>query len=647
MCKRIAITMLSAENIPNRSLLSAGADLRARADIMSGFTDYPGDTTHLLNGLVLAKEGFVLEAPHDLRICTVCLKALKKNTMPEAALANGLWIGDLPEHLADSTWVELAAASPVRTSGMVIALEQLKVGSIPGSAQRMMRGTFTFFFQNAYGVETALPSCDADIAGSMTCTFVGPHPTNAQLRKLFGARRSRIEELMNLQRDVDNRLAGRHVLFHRAKLSGDNLRTFPEDGSVPQEIFNSIILCSDPDKSRDKTRSTYVPDNREQEVPVTDDDETDTIDGNDDFVIDNLGVIPSGRDTSAEGRPERLRALGATLNPHPTVPTSPEINLAERAAATAAAAAGRPPPQPTKNRLVIPHTGKMVEDFHEPGTMIAAYFHLFPHAVGGPLDDRPRKLSFATWARILLRRRDSRFRKDRTFVFCLAAIIFRREAISNAYWKLNGRISRSVANTLADITPEDLRAAAKEMEGGCSTASVLGHRSAARKLIQTMQSVNSLATWTIFNKRALRMKAISYIVQLGQPLFWLTVNPNDKTSPIVMKLGGVDLDVCSRLKSDLPSYVQRLQQIAQDPVASADFFHITIDAVMTALLRFGSKDGCGGCLGRPKAYVGEHKGGTIHTQMTVPGRYFTAFQFPRISFCHPLSSKSVLHNRTH
>ncbi|CAN0304094.1 unnamed protein product, partial [Ectocarpus sp. 13 AM-2016] len=75
---------------------------------------------------------------------------------------------------------------------MVFALEQLKVGAIPGSAHRMMRGTFTFFFQNAYGVEKVLPTCDTDIAGSMTCALVGARPTEAQLRKLLGARRSRI-----------------------------------------------------------------------------------------------------------------------------------------------------------------------------------------------------------------------------------------------------------------------------------------------------------------------------------------------------------------------------------------------------------------------------------------------------------------------
>ena len=85
----------------------------------------------------------------------------------------------------------------------------------------------------------------------------------------------------------------------------------------------------------------------------------------------------------------------------------------------------------------------------------------------------------------------------------------------------------------------------------------------------------------------------------------MTINPNDKASPFVMKLAGVDLDVSSRLKEDLPSCVERLQTIAEDPVAAADFFHITIDAVMTALLRCKATDSDGGVLGRTKAFVAE------------------------------------------
>ena len=268
---------------------------------MRAFTDYPGDTSDCLDGLVLAKEGFESELPHHLRVCKECLRDLRKKVMPSAALANGLWVGDLPEHLADSTWVELAAASPVRTSGMVISLEQLKVGNIAGSAQRMMGGTFTFFFQNAYGVEKALPSCDADIAGSMTVAIVGQRPTDAQLRKLFGARRGRILELLDFQRDVNNQLAGKHVLFHRAQTSPENLATFPRDGGVPPAILKSVIETADPSKSRQKARSTYVPDNREVEVAVTADENAIGNDTDAAFVMDNIGVIPSGEDISQRG----------------------------------------------------------------------------------------------------------------------------------------------------------------------------------------------------------------------------------------------------------------------------------------------------------------------------------------------------------
>lgn len=298
---------MSADRLPHPSILAAGEKLTAHPGIMILFTDYPGDTTNCLHGLVLAKEGFESEPPHDLRVCKDCLHDLAKKRMPLAALANDLWVGDLPEHLADSKWVELAAASPVRTSGMVFSLEQLKVGNIPGSAQRMMRGTFTFFFQNAFGVEAALPSCDADLAGSMTVVFVGERPTDAQLRKLLGARRSRILELMEFQKDRHNRLAGKHVLFSRAQESIENLETYPVDGAVPPAILEAVIEASDPNKSREKARSTYVPDNREAEVPVNAADDDDHAETDAPFVLDNVGVMPSADDISAEGQARSLK----------------------------------------------------------------------------------------------------------------------------------------------------------------------------------------------------------------------------------------------------------------------------------------------------------------------------------------------------
>lgn len=184
-CRRIDCKLVPAEELPSPLLLEAGDHLKAHDYIIRETTNYHGDTTKCLDKLVLAKEGFESDTPHRLRVCDDCHHDLRRGRMPFAALANGLWLGDFPEHLRDSTWVEMAAASPVRTSGMVFALEQLKVGGIPGSAHRMMRGTFTFFFQNAYSVENALPSCDTDIAGSMTCALVGARPTDAPLKTAF------------------------------------------------------------------------------------------------------------------------------------------------------------------------------------------------------------------------------------------------------------------------------------------------------------------------------------------------------------------------------------------------------------------------------------------------------------------------------
>ncbi|CAN0546080.1 unnamed protein product, partial [Ectocarpus sp. 8 AP-2014] len=135
-----------------------------------------------------------------------------------------------------------------------------------------------------------------------------------------------------------------------------------------------------------------------------------------------------------------------------------------------------------------------------------------------------------------------------------------------------------------------------------------------------MESVHAGASWTIYNKRSTRMIAISFIMQMGQPLFWLTINPADVNSPIVMILAGVELDITSRLKTGFPAYADKLRLVANDPVASAEFFHATIDAVLTCLLRFGACDGDGGVLGRVKGYVGmteEQKRLTLHCHLLV------------------------------
>ena len=300
MCKEKDCKWVLAKDLPNPSLLEAGEKFKIHDHIISTMRNYPGDETKCLDNLILAKEGFEAVAPYRLRVCRECLRDLKRGTMPYAALANGLWLGDFPEHLRDATWVEMAAASPVRMSGHVFALEQLKVGGISGSAQRMMGGTFTFFFQNAYGVEKALPACAANIAGSMTVALVGSKPTDAQTRKLFGVRRSKLYEILEFERDPQKVLVGEHAVFKKADFSPENLNSYPEDGSIPPEIEASYIVTDDPAKSRENEKSSYVRDNRQVEIPVdeTDADGADNDGVNDAYILDNNAVIPSGHEAA-------------------------------------------------------------------------------------------------------------------------------------------------------------------------------------------------------------------------------------------------------------------------------------------------------------------------------------------------------------
>ncbi|CAN0217243.1 unnamed protein product [Scytosiphon promiscuus] len=625
-CRAIDISHIVPKDLPNKHLLQADDRLLNCQGVRGLFFNFPGDDgeSKMLDGLVLERIGFETMPPHQMRACKDCLTSLKKGNMPEAALANGLWLGDFPEHLRSASFVEMIAASPVRISGMVLALDELRIRNISGTAKSHMRGTFTFYMQDAYGVQLRLPAYDTDIAGSFTCAIVGSKPTLAQLSRLLGARRKMVEDLLAYQLDERNLLVGVHALARQAQMSPENLSTYHEDGSIPDAIGKAMISVKDPTRAYANARSTHAHGNREPDFPADGDDPKCSGDGavhaDEDlpatpFIIETGAVMDTGEDRAVSGptKPGRLRTLGATMNRQ-----SAQHSNAEQAAADAAAAAGRVSPLGTDRALVLTRSGRMVSDFTNDGLFVGAYFDLFPHGVGGHLDKRKRHLSLRKWAQILLQRRDGRFRKNRTFLYCVCALIFRREAITNARWKLTGRISKGIALTLGSVTPVDLAHVASEMEGGSSGFSAMNARPGVRSLIKTMESVHAGSSWTIYNKRSTRMIAISFIIQMGQPLIWMTINPVDHNSPIVMKLAGVDLDVTSKLKEGFPDYAEKLRLVSNDSVASAEFFHTTIQAVLMCLLRFRASDGDGGVLGRIKGYVGmseEQKRLTLHCHL--------------------------------
>lgn len=99
------------------------------------------------------------------------------------------------------------------------------------------------------------------------------------------------------------------------------------------------------------------------------------------------------RSSTNEGVTQEASAAASAAKRAEDAATSSVSTAADLTATAAAAKAcrlGHPPPLPTDKMLVVPHTGRLVEDFKEPGVMIAAYFELFPHGLSGHLDKRAR-----------------------------------------------------------------------------------------------------------------------------------------------------------------------------------------------------------------------------------------------------------------
>ena len=126
--------------------------------------------------------------------------------------------------------------------------------------------------------------------------------------------------------------------------------------------------------------------------------------------------------------------------------------------------------------------------------------------------------------------------------------------------------------------------------------------------LRTFQVVSHNASWTDHCKYAAWMQAISMMMILGQPFFWPAIHPSDMNSPLFMQCGGRNIDLAPTCHKQTPDYISRVKTVAADPLASATFFHETLQAVFNRLLRVGAADGDGGALGKVQAYIGLDRG---------------------------------------
>ncbi|KAI0649977.1 hypothetical protein C8Q79DRAFT_900724 [Trametes meyenii] len=110
-----------------------------------------------------------------LNVCNECLSALRKHRLPKHSLANGLWVGDVPDVLRDLTFCEKLLVSLERHNNFIAKVTM---------GQYKMSTNAVVFSQPVSKVYQRLPPPKADIADCLAILYVGPcKPTPKDMKR--------------------------------------------------------------------------------------------------------------------------------------------------------------------------------------------------------------------------------------------------------------------------------------------------------------------------------------------------------------------------------------------------------------------------------------------------------------------------------
>ena len=143
----------------------------------------------------------------------------------------------------------------------------------------------------------------------------------------------------------------------------------------------------------------------------------------------------------------------------------------------------------------------------------------------------------------------------------------------------NRRHWPSTIDDISSLTEDQLRNALQELDTNHEINDpVVG------RLLHVMKSIAMWVPGSFAQKLRMRSEIRGLIIRFGMPAFWITINPSDLRSPLVITLAGVEYseDILSASNSAI-----RGATATSNPVAVASFFHHVCTAVIEGLFASG------------------------------------------------------------
>ena len=501
---------------------------------------FPREETDKLNGM--------------LRFCSDCNKAVRLGRRPEFAPANGLWVGDVPEHLPKLSFAEKLLIAKERHNICVVQVNQR-------TRQRRMEANAVCFGHPISRVYEVLPPTPEELEEVLVVTFIGninPSENDIKLTP-FCVRRSVVMKWLNF-------LKLNHPGYANIGISSDNLMRY-EDGKIPVSyafVETKHLNFAD--------LPTHAPGDSYEGI-------TSFSDGNAcAFAVSGLTEASIDTMTADQRRQAALKQLREG------------------------------------KALAIGHAALPTNTYYNSAMWVDAFPWLFPFGRGGleneyllsSTESAKRKitLGLARHMRFLLMYWDQRFARDEHFMYIAHNVLQRRVASRTSYAKVKKRGFERTAYLMDTVKQETLEAMLASMEKS-KTNYVKAQSQDEENCIELLRHIEDAGfalDGSNASRKRYRNELRSLMMYAGAPSWFITFTPSDTGSPIFLHMAGETVNLNEYCPVPM-RYSDRMKTVAERPVAGARFFDHTVKLFLKVILGAGYEDKQG-LFGKLRSYYG-------------------------------------------
>ena len=220
-----------------------------------------------------------------------------------------------------------------------------------------------------------------------------------------------------------------------------------------------------------------------------------------------------------------------------------------------------------------------------------------------------RNISLGTWARLVIERHGGRFATHHVFGFLVFNIQVKSRNRNVSMLSVSRKNFPEVERVVRSLNANRLETARAELEASGSTSD-----EGVRQLLRSLSLYGLRQPMSRESRLSMRRKIKSLIVRYGMPAIWFTLNPNDITNPVKLRLAAHrcrDPEEAESFLIGLDRAYKRAKLAISDPLSSAIFFHREISLFFEHYATVG-KDSVFGRISQYFGAVETNERGALH-----------------------------------